>query len=93
MTSEPLCPDSSVWRLSLITLRPDHIALHLEPVRRVVSCPECGVVSKRVHSRYQRTPWDLPWAQWPVQLIVHSRKFFCDNLLPSHLCRALSWCS
>ncbi len=68
-----------MWRLSLISLHPDQIRLHLEPVRIAVSCPDCGVPSTRVHSRYRRKPWDLPWSLWPVQLFVHARKFFCDN--------------
>lgn len=37
-----------------------------------------GTQSRRVHSRYRRKPWDLPWGRWPVQLIVHARRFFCD---------------
>jgi transposase len=52
--------------------------LHLEPLRRAVACPVCGTRSQRVHSRYRRKPWDLPWGGWPVQLVVHARRFFCD---------------
>jgi transposase len=33
---------------------------------------------RRVHSRYQRRPWDLRWGRWPVQLVVQARRFFCD---------------
>lgn len=40
-------------------------------------CPDCGTASARVHSRYLRTLADLPWAGWPVRLLVHVRKFFC----------------
>lgn len=79
MKGQPFCPDPSLWRLSLISLHPDQIRLHLEPIRVAVGCPGCGVPSARVHSRYWRKPQDLPWSLWPVRLIVHSRKFFCDN--------------
>lgn len=79
MNEQPFCPDPQLWRLSLIGLHPNQIRLHLEPVRFTVPCPSCGVSSSRVHSRYQRKPWDLPWSAWPVQLVVHSRRFFCDN--------------
>ena len=34
--------------------------------------------SQRVHSRYRRHPWDLPWGRWPVQVVVHARRLFCD---------------
>ena len=79
MSAEPLCPAPDLWRLSLITLQRDRIIIHLSPVRRAVHCPACGTPSSRVHSHYQRTPWDLPWTGWSVQLVVHSRKFFCDQ--------------
>jgi transposase len=79
MIGNPLCPDPSLWRLSLIALQAHNITLHLEPLRRAVCCPGCGTKSTRIHSRYRRTARDLPWAQWPVTLMVHSRKFFCDN--------------
>ena len=79
MKGQPICPDPRLWHLSLISLHPDQIRLHLESVRSAVPCPDCGVLSARVHSRYQRKPQDLPWSTWPVQLVVHARKFFCDN--------------
>jgi transposase len=78
MTLEPLCPDPPTWRMTLITAERDRLVLHLEPLRRTVACPVCGTPSRRVHSRYHRKPWDLPWGRWPVQLIVHARRFFCD---------------
>jgi transposase len=31
-----------------------------------------------VHSRSRRQPWDLPWGRWPVQVVVHARRFCCD---------------
>ena len=68
-----------MWRLSLISLHPDQVVHHLDPVRRSVLCSGCDAVSVRVHSRYERTPRNLPWSQWQVQLVVHARRFFCDD--------------
>jgi transposase len=79
MGGEPLCPSPEVWRLGLIALLHDRILIHLEPLRESVPCPHCGTRSSRVHSHYWRKPWDLSWSSWPVQLVVHARKFFCDN--------------
>jgi transposase len=79
MGGEPLCPSPEVWRLGLIALLHDRILIHLEPLRESVPCPHCGTRSHRIHSRYWRKPWDLSWSSWPVQLVVHARKFFCDN--------------
>lgn len=44
-----------------------------------VRCPVCGEPSDRVHSRYERTLADLPWARFAVRLQVTVRRFFCDN--------------
>ena len=77
--NDPLYAYPQFWYISLVELPGDRIVVHTEPLRRAVPCPECGTVSSRVHSRYQRRPRDLPWSQWPVQLVVHSRKFFCDE--------------
>jgi transposase len=42
------------------------------------SCPSCGVVSGRVHSRYPRRVADLPIAGRRVVLALHARRFRCD---------------
>jgi len=43
-----------------------------------VCCPVCGMLSRRVHSRYVRTLADLPWQGIPVTVRLHLRRFFCD---------------
>jgi transposase len=80
MGGEPLCPSPEMWRPGLIELFQDRIILHLAPLRESVHCPSCGFSTTRIHSRYRRKSWDLPWSCWPVQLVVHARKFFCDNV-------------
>jgi transposase len=42
-------------------------------------CPLCGRPSQRIHSHYQRTFADLPWADFQVRLEVRVRKLFCAN--------------
>ena len=69
-----------MWRPGLIAWLYDRIIIHLEVRRQPVPCPQCGVKSSRVHSRYRRRASDLPWSSWPVQLVIHTRKFLCDNL-------------
>ncbi len=80
MGGEPLCPGPKLWRHGLIAWLYNRIIIHLEARRASVPCPQCGTRSSRVHSRYQRQVSDLPWSSWPVQLVIHARKFFCDNL-------------
>jgi transposase len=79
MSLEPLYPDPATWRVAVITPERDRLKLHVEPVRQAVGWPSCGTQSRRVHSRYRRHPWDLPWGRWSVQLIVHARRFLCDK--------------
>jgi transposase len=79
MHLESLCPAPTTWRISRMAPEQDRIVLSLEPVRTVVACPVCGTDSRRIHSRYQRRLWDLPWSRWPVQLVVYARRFFCDH--------------
>src|SRR5919201_1231548 len=78
MPLEPLCPHPATWRIDKIAPEQDRIVLHLEALRTMVACPMCGTSSRRLHSRSRRRPWLVPGGRWPVQLIVHARRFFCD---------------
>lgn len=75
---QSLCPDSDLWRIVLVSPQKDRIILHLEPLTREAQCPVCGTLSQRIHSHYLRQPWDLVWSNWPVQLYIVARRFFCD---------------
>jgi hypothetical protein len=43
------------------------------------SCPLCGSSASRVHSHYHRQLTDMSCAGRRVRLILHVRKFFCDE--------------
>src|SRR5256885_1591659 len=43
------------------------------------SCPLCGTSASRIHSHYNRQLTDMPCAGQRVRLILHVRKFFCDE--------------
>ncbi|HEX2243663.1 MAG TPA: ISL3 family transposase [Gammaproteobacteria bacterium] len=47
--------------------------------RPTAICPSCQTPSQRVHSRYTRTPRDLPVTDHAVRLRLHVRRFFCDH--------------
>ena len=46
---------------------------------REASCPGCGVVSKRVHGYYLRSPQDLPLFQDEARLALQAKRFRCTN--------------
>jgi transposase len=43
------------------------------------ACPDCGVVSWRVHGHYGRRLADLPVGGRPVQVVVSVHRFACTN--------------
>ena len=43
------------------------------------ACPKCGVVSVRVHARYERRVRDLPIQGERVLVRLRCRKFVCRN--------------
>ena len=79
----------------LSALLPDATALHLEacevdaPTTQITlrmratqtsaPCPLCATPAQRIHSDYERTLADLPWAQYRVRLQLRVRKWFCRN--------------
>jgi transposase len=79
----------------LARLLPDATTLHLEacqiddPTAQLIlvvqstqataPCPLCTTPARRIHSHYERTLADLPWAQYRVRLQLRVRKWFCRN--------------
>lgn len=45
------------------------------------ACPDCGRSSRRIQSRYERRPADLPVSGRRVALTVVARRFWCDAVL------------
>lgn len=43
------------------------------------ACPGCGVVSRRVHSRYERRLVDTASGSQQVLIHLQHRRFFCSN--------------
>lgn len=60
-------------------LESEELVLELESVQKEAECPHCKEKSSRVHSRYLRKFADLPIKGHPTRVLLHCRKFFCDN--------------
>ena len=56
---------------------PDRVTIVAHPRSTTAACPDCGGVSQRVHSRYERVLNDLLWQGQPVALRVQARRFRC----------------
>jgi transposase len=50
-----------------------------QSLQKESACPCCGVLSKSIHSHYERTLLDLPWADYGVRVHVAVRRFRCGE--------------
>ena len=55
------------------------ITLQVRSTQTSVPCPLCASPARRIHSWYERTLADLPWAAYRVRLQLCVRKWFCRN--------------
>ncbi|WP_233365479.1 transposase family protein [Rhodococcus globerulus] len=56
------------------------VRIRASPLSTSASCPTCGVSSKRVHSRYERTLADAAIGNQPSLLVLQVRRFVCTNI-------------
>jgi transposase len=71
-----LWSDLEMWHVDETTAQ---LTLCLASTQPWGYCPRCRCPTRRIHSRYERTVADLPWAHFRVRLHLRVRKFFCTN--------------
>ncbi|MBO0784209.1 MAG: transposase [Ktedonobacteraceae bacterium] len=77
----PFClPEVEGLCLKELVAEAQHICVVVATTVAQVCCPMCGIPSHRIQSRYRRTIADMPWAGVAVRLLLHVRRFRCDNL-------------
>ena len=76
-----LLPDATALRLDACAIDETtaQITLLVRSTQATVPCPLCTTLARRIHSHYERTLADLPWAQYRVCLQLRVRKWFCPN--------------
>lgn len=72
----PVLPSLTLQQIEHTTTT---ITLSLQTTRRAALCPSCQCRTTRVHSMYERTLGDLPWATYAVRLRVRVCRFRCSN--------------
>jgi len=76
-----LLPDLTI--LHLAACHVDHTAAQIlvsvSATPTTAPCPLCTTPAHRIHSHYDRTLADLPWAEYHVRLQLRVRKWFCRN--------------
>jgi transposase len=55
------------------------LMIEAHATNRSAPCPKCQHVSDRVHTRYVRSPRDVPVAEHAVRFVLHVRRFACRN--------------
>src|SRR5467141_4791790 len=63
------------------------ITLRVRATPTSAPCPLCATPARCIHSDYERTLADVPWAQYRVRLQLRVRKWFCRNRsCPRRIC-------
>jgi transposase len=55
------------------------ITLRVRSTQATAPCPLCTTPAHHIHSHYERTLADLPWAAYRVRLQLRGRKWFCGK--------------
>ena len=79
MFSSPFLPLPAGLEIATTSMRDDLLVVQVISTNVRSCCPLCFCPAERRHSHYTRVVADLPCAGLRVQLILHVRRFFCDN--------------
>jgi hypothetical protein len=79
MFSSPFLPLPAGFKIATTTRRHDLLMVQVISTDMRSCCPLCFCLAERRHSQYTRMVADLPCAGFRIQLILHVRRFFCDN--------------
>lgn len=74
-----LLPEQLQVKDCSLSLVAGHLIIKTSSCQTASICPSCGCVGERRHSRYTRKFGDLPSSGYGVQVLMLSRKYFCDN--------------
>ena len=77
--SMTLLPNSPGLKLEDIFIEAEAVSLRIASTHPTAACPACGRESGRLHSHYERTVSDLPWAGRVVRMCLRVRRFRCAN--------------
>jgi transposase len=79
MFSSPFLPLPAGFKIATTTRHHDLLMIQVVSTNMRSCCPLCFCLAERRHSQYTRMVADLPCAGFRIQLILHVRRFFCDN--------------
>jgi len=74
-----LLPPDEHLKFKHLILDEQRIILVATMMTPKAACPDCHHLASRIHSDYQRTLTDVPWATMPIELRLTVRRFFCTT--------------
>lgn len=74
-----LLPDVPGLVLTKIHYGPERLLLFITTISTQADCPLCHAASDKVHSYYPRRIADLPWADFKIEFLLQTRRFYCTN--------------
>ncbi|MGE3541881.1 MAG: ISL3 family transposase [Candidatus Tectimicrobiota bacterium] len=76
-----MLPDATLLHLEACEVdeAATQITLRVQSTQAHAPCPLCTTPARRIHSDYERTLADLPWAPYRVCLQLRVRTWFCPN--------------
>lgn len=74
-----LLPKFSGLKLEDIAIDAETVSLRVGSTQPTATCPACGRESGKLHSHYERTVSDVPWAGRVVRMYLRVRRFRCAN--------------
>lgn len=79
MTSIPWSSPDPNLELLHISSTNESLLLTLKSTSNSSPCPSCSKQSSRIHSQYTRMVQDLPISDKSVDLLLLTKRFFCDS--------------
>lgn len=79
MTSISWSPPDPNLELLYVSASDDSLLLTVKSIRTSSSCPVCSKLSSRIHSQYTRKAQDLPIGDKSVELLILTKRWFCDQ--------------
>ena len=76
---QSIVPDPAALHLVAIEADAHGVTIVVRARNPTARCPDCGGVATKVHSRYLRSPIDLPWQGVTARLRLHTRRWFCPD--------------
>lgn len=74
-----LLPDTLQVKDCSVSLVEGQLTIEASSCQSASTCPSCGCLGERRHSRYTRIFCDLPTSGYTVKVLMLSGKYFCDN--------------